>query len=182
MANGSLVSNATPVTATAGVNDIAVPDYNTANVASVAVFIDTWWINNSWTAPIAGTWFSDCTATQQNGPNVPCDVTPQQLSVGPVETYVRNGVTKQYQVVQFSVTAPTAGSQVVDFTATVDVSKIPGLLLPPTQTRLTYSSVSLVSPPACSNYPVMRVKSAGYQLNQTWYLGQAPPERPLLCG
>jgi len=49
--NGTVISTGTLASATTGTNNVTVASYATANVASVGAFFDTWWINNTWTAP-----------------------------------------------------------------------------------------------------------------------------------
>lgn len=50
--NGLVLANGSQATATTGTNNVAVGSYATGDVASVAIFFNTWWVDNDWTAPL----------------------------------------------------------------------------------------------------------------------------------
>ncbi|WP_430868383.1 hypothetical protein [Demequina aurantiaca] len=51
---GTILATGTLASAATGTNNVTVSAYNTANVASVGVFVNTWWLNTTWTAPATG--------------------------------------------------------------------------------------------------------------------------------
>ncbi|WP_084079077.1 S24/S26 family peptidase [Demequina sp. NBRC 110057] len=190
--SGGLLWSASGSTSTSGTSfDLshASATYRPASVKVAIVTIGGWLFVSSWDPGSTGpsSWFTSCSATLSTGATVPCGVNPTDVTVGPRTAWSYGAqASGEYQRVAFTV-SPTAampsGARAVNWTATIDVSQLPGLVIAPVRTQLTWQSVTLISPPGCANYPVMTVRSEDSQFSQTWFVGTpSATESVYLCG
>ncbi|WP_061962919.1 hypothetical protein [Demequina aurantiaca] len=116
---GNVLARGTSSAATGTVVVTTTGNHNTANVARVAVFIGTWWIDATWTPPAASTPLS-CNALNSNGSpsSASCTVTYSWnvVSYDPYPTISAYGINFEVQ------TTAANWALTVDFSNTSDGS------------------------------------------------------------
>lgn len=130
--------------------------YNSANVDSVVVFIDGWWIDTVWTAPTPPTPATGCVGID---PNVPGMTYPCTLSVASNYTSTNNGYT--YTNTMFNaVTSAPIWRITVDLSSTV--SGFTGMS--PVRYVGMYQNIVAAPGYSCSGLPLF----VGQEANPSW--------------
>jgi len=143
-----VMSTGTLSSATAGTNNVTVGSYATAGVVSVAVFFNTWWINNTWTKPAPPPAIL-CTSLALDGTptGAPCTT-----STPSVTTSGGQGNSPSYMAAQFMVNTTSPNYEVVINLA--DTTVFPGW----TPGSVNGNGDSIAAPGySCSELPVLRL-------------------------
>ncbi len=154
--NGQVISTGNLASAVAGVNNVTVGSHSTAQIASVAVFFNGWWVNNNWTPPTSNS-PATCVPMDAAGNVVSgsCSVT----SINASDQYGSPGARYANVYVTVSSSAPRAR-------VTFDFSKspFPGW----TPAGVTKANFEAAPETTCSTLPVLTLNTPTW--NGTYYL------------
>ena len=173
--NGAILRDGSATGETGTVSVTASSPFNAGHIEGARVLLGSWPGNSTWTAPTAVTppFADNCVVySQLAGVSGPCTITI--MAVGPIE-YSGTGEFQEVQVlVEHSVPQPMYWIADMNFAETV------GLLVEPTRLGADWINMTVVN--GCADFPVVRIRSADYQFNPEFYLGEFPTWRVEVCG
>lgn len=157
--NGSELASGTVSQASAGTTVVTLDQgFNTSNVANVALFFGTWWINSTWSKPAAVTCQSLTSTGALSGQ--PCSITNVNVDVE------RHGIFLRYETLDltFDVSPTPAGSRfqvTINFADTSEFangSSLPGWT--PGKLRSDRGTAATTNA-SCNNLPILQLRGTG---------------------